>query len=259
MPILDKFMRKNPLYLLFNKPTSFFVANSQRLVKERLADEKHEGVDLLDGFLESQKKHPQIVDQGVLSMYIGTNFLAGSDTTGVTIRSIIYYTLRTPGVLEKLRKELDESIAAYPPDYHSAMSLKYLDAVIREGMRMHPVASFLMERVVPSGGHTTVQSGTHIPAGAILSVTQWGLNFDEAVWGPEPRKFRPERWLPFEGESDESYQKRFAQMKHDDLNFSLGPRVCLGKHIAWLEMVELLPTLFGVLDVSEHPSLILQL
>lgn len=248
-PILDRLMRKNPLYLYFRAPTSFFASNAKRLVGERLSDEKHAGVDMLDGFLEAQKKHAEVVDQRVLMSYISTNFLAGSDTTGVTMRSMIWYVLHTPGVLEKLRKELDAKVDSYPPDYATAMDLKYMDAVIRESLRIHPIGSFVFERVVPATGHTT-PSGKSLPPGTTIGTTPWTFNFDEDLWGPEPRKFKPERWLQGKDESAVDYEKRVNMMKHNDFSFSYGPRACLGKHIAWMEMVEVMPTLFGLLDVS---------
>ena len=257
MPVLDKLLRKNPLYLWFKNPTSFFAGNSRRLVAERMKDEKHEGVDMLDHFLEAQEKHSDVVSDPVLFMYISTNFLAGSDTTSVTLRTIIYSVLKTPGVLERLQKELDENVTSYPPDYATATSLKYLDAVMLEALRIHPIGSILFERVVPSSGHVTEQSGTLLPPGTQIAQTPWTINFDENIWGSEPYKYKPERWLQFEGESDEAFEKRHAFMKHNDFSFSYGPRSCLGKHIAWMEMVEVVPTLFGLLDVSIADALVM--
>lgn len=255
MPILDKLIRKNPLYLYFRHPTSFFAANSRRLVAERLKDEKHAGVDMLDGFLEAKKKHPDVVDDPTLGMYIRSNFLAGNDTTSVTMRSIIWYVLHTPGVLPRLREELDTQVSTYPPNYHTAMNLKYTDAVIHEALRIHPTVSIVLERVVPASGHTTSVSETQLPPGTQIAQTPWAINFREEVFGPEPRKFKPERWLKYDDETEEAFEKRLGLMKHNDFAFPYGPRACLGKHIAWMEIVEVIPTLFGLLDVSFFPSL----
>jgi cytochrome P450 len=253
MPLLDKFLRKNPLYLYFKSPTSFFATRSRQLLGERLQTGKKDGnVDMLDGFLEAQKKHPDVVDQVVLGSYISLNFLAGSDTTGVVMRSIIWYVLKTPRVLERLRQELDERVMVYPPDYPTAMGLSYMDAIIREAMRMHPIASIGFERVVPASGHTT-PAGKRLPPGTIIAQSPWSMNFDEETWGPSPQEFKPERWLKYDHESQEQSVKRVGAMKHNDFSFSYGPRACLGKHIAWMEMVEVMPSLFGLLDVSSPP------
>ena len=256
MPWLDRVLRKNPLYLYFKTPTSFFAAHSRRLAAERMQDEKHEGVDMLDGFLDARKKHPDIVDEVTMFGLISTNFLAGSDTTSVSLRSIIYNLLKNPNALKKLQGELDANVTVYPPDYTTAANLKYLDAVIHEALRVHPIGSIVFERVVPSLGHTTSVSGTELPPGTQIAQTPWTMNFDEQIWGPEPRKFKPERWLRYENESEEEFEKRHALMKHNDFSFSYGPRACLGRHIAWMEMVTVVPTLFGLLDVSGLPLVV---
>jgi hypothetical protein len=66
MPILDRLINKNFIYLYFKQPTSFFTTHSRTLISERMQDDKHTGVDMLDGFLETQRKSPDVVDQTVL-------------------------------------------------------------------------------------------------------------------------------------------------------------------------------------------------
>ncbi len=85
MPILDCLIKKNPIYLYFKQPTIFFTNHSRKLVSERMQDGNHPGVDMLDGFLEAQRNSPDVVDQNMQGAYIGMNFLAGSDTTSVTM------------------------------------------------------------------------------------------------------------------------------------------------------------------------------
>lgn len=250
LPWLDNWLKKNPLYLALKAPSSNFVGRAKTLIGARLQDEKHDGHDMMDGFLEAQQKFPETVTPAVLAVYVTTNLLAGSDTTAVSMRSVIYYVLKTPGVLQKVRDEVDAKIATeYPPSYKTAMDLTYIDACIREALRMHAIGSFLLERVVPETGYQ-LSSGKKFLPGTVLAMTPWTLNFDEEMWGKEPHEFRPERWLQETGESDSDFQTRLAMMKYHDTSFSHGPRACLGKHIAWMEMVEVLPTLFGLLDVS---------
>lgn len=73
----------------------------------------------------------------ILSVYVSSNILAGSDTTAVVLRAIVYYITKTDGVLARLVRELDESRVEYPVSYKAAKSLGYLDAVIREAMCIH--------------------------------------------------------------------------------------------------------------------------
>lgn len=250
MPILDKLLKKNPIYMYLKSPTNKFILKARSLIHSRLSREKQTGrPDLMDRFLEAQQKHPGIVTNQILGNYVATNFIAGSDTTAIVLRAILYYAIRTPGVLAKLREELDSSGTTYPVPYKIAQHLPYLDATIREAMRMHHIVSVLFERTVPASGYT-LPNGTKLPQGTVIGMIPWTLNFDEEIWGPEPDSFKPERWLQGEGEAKDVFEKRLAVMKHNDFSFSYGPRVCLGRHIATLEVWKVMPTMLGLLDVS---------
>jgi cytochrome P450 len=254
MPVLDQWLKKNPIWTYFKAPTNKFILKARGLIQARLTQEKASGrPDFMDRFLEAQKLHPNIVTPQVLGGYVATNFLAGSDTTAVVMRAILYYTIRTPGVLQKLRNELDNSGIAYPVSYKTAQALPYLDAVIRESMRIHFIGSILFERVVPASGYT-LPDGTKLPAGTVIGMNPWTLNFDEEIWGADTEAFKPERWLQAPGEEKEVFEKRLAVMKHNDFSFSYGPRVCLGRHIATLEIYKVMPTVLGLLDVSYSSS-----
>jgi cytochrome P450 len=250
MPVLDQWLKKNPLYTYLKAPTNKFVLKARGLIQARLNQEKKTGrPDFMDRFLEAQKQHPNIVTPQILGGYVAMNFFAGSDTTAIVMRSILYHTLRTPGVLKKLRDELDASGTEYPVPFKTAQHLPYLDATIREAMRMHFIGAILLERVVPASGYT-LPSGTKLPAGTVIGMNPWTLNFDEGIWGPDAERFIPERWLQYEGEAGEVFEKRLAFMKRNDFSFSYGPRVCLGRHVATLEIYKAIPTLLGLLDVS---------
>ncbi|TID14100.1 pisatin demethylase / cytochrome P450 monooxygenase [Venturia nashicola] len=255
MPVLDRWLRKNPIYTYLKSPTNKFVLRARSLIQARLSEVKHAGhPDFMDRFLEAQKQYPGIVSNEVLGQYVATNFLAGSDTTAVVMRTILYYTIRTPGVLAKVREELDNSGTTYPVPYKTAQHLPYLDALIREAMRIHFIASFLLERVVPASGYT-LPNGIKLSQGTIVGMNPWTLNFDEEIWGPEPDSFKPDRWLKGESEETEIFEKRLAVMKHNDFSFSYGPRVCLGRHIATLEIWKVMPTMLGLLDMEfVHPE-----
>jgi cytochrome P450 len=250
MPWMDKVLAKNPIYLWLKSPNNKFIKRSKNLIMERLSDKKHTiHNDFVDRFLDAKKAHPDIVTPPVLAGYVATNLLAGSDTTAVVMRSVLYYVLKTPGVLQRLRDELDMSGTEYPVPFKTAQKLPYLDAVIREAMRIHFIGSILLERVVPTQGFE-LPSGQRLAPGTVIGMNPWTLHFDESIFGKDTESFIPDRWLPQEGESDDLYQKRFALMKHNDFSFSYGPRVCLGRHIATLEIYKIMPTMFGLLDVS---------
>lgn len=250
MPVLDQWLKKNPIYTYLKSPTNKFILRARSLIQARLTQEKEtRRPDFMDRFIETQKQHPGIVTKEILGGYVASNFFAGSDTTAVVMRAILYYTIRTPGVLAKLRRELDNSGTTYPVPYKTAQHLPYLSATIREAMRIHFIGSSLLERTVPASGYT-LPNGTKLSAGTVIGMSPWTLNFDEEIWGPEPDCFKPERWLQGEEEEKEVFEKRLAVMKHNDFSFSYGPRVCLGRHVATLEIWKVMPTMLGLLDVS---------
>lgn len=89
-----------------------------------------------------------------------------------------------------------------------------------------------MPRVVPAGGATV--AGRFVPAGTVVAPVQYAMNHVAANF-PDPSAFRPERFLTPE---------QFPQDKLDVLQpFSVGPRNCVGKNLAYAEMRTLLARL----------------
>jgi cytochrome P450 len=98
---------------------------------------------------------------------IDMNIAAGSDTTAISLSSIVYYLYTNPRVLESLRSELDsKSKAGKLSDmatYQEAQDIPYLLAVIKEALRLHSAVGTQLTRVVPKGG--CVIEGHHFPEG----------------------------------------------------------------------------------------------
>lgn len=106
----------------------------------------------------------------------GANIAAGSDTTSLTLSAVLFYLYRNPVCLEKVRKEisdagLDSSAQFY---FRDVQSLPYLQAAIKEALRMHPGVGFPLWRQVPPGGLTLC--GQFFPEGVCLFVRQIGAN-----------------------------------------------------------------------------------
>ncbi len=92
---------------------------------------------------------------------------AGSDTTAIALRAVVYFLLRNPTKLEKLRSEIAEMESvgqlSNPVTYKEAMAMPYLQAVLKEAMRLHPSTGFTMGRVVPEGD--VILLGYRLPEG----------------------------------------------------------------------------------------------
>ena len=107
-------------------------------------------------FLRLQQERPNyITDRSVLIAASG-NIAAGSDTTSISLSAILYHLCKNPRVMQKLRAELDTHIqsgsVSEPITFNQAQNLPYLQAVIKEGLRIHPATGFTMPRIVPKGG-----------------------------------------------------------------------------------------------------------
>ncbi|KAB8204990.1 cytochrome P450 [Aspergillus parasiticus] len=226
IPMMDLLLDKNPIYHL--GPPSFGWSV------------KFSAEQLIDRYIEAKSKMPGIVDDNVAQMYLVLNILAGSDTTASAISATVYY------------EELRGANLTTPPQWKEVRSLPYLDAVMREAMRVHPGVGLLLERIVPKGGFT-LPDGRFVPEGTMVGMNSWVINRNRTVFGPEPDSFKPERWLPAEGEDDEAYQTRFSKMKGTDLTFGAGPWACLGRYISQLESYKFVATLFTMFDF-EHPD-----
>lgn len=85
--------------------------------------------------------------------------------------------------------------------------------------------------------------GKTLPAGTIVGMNAWVVHRDPDVFGPDADAWRPERWL----EGDEA---RIKKMYASLLTFGAGHRKCLGKHISYLEIFKLVPTLLQAYDIE---------
>lgn len=170
---------------------------------------------------------------------------AGSDTTAASLRAVFYYLCQNPTAHRKLLKEIDESDSkgelSDPVTFAEAQSLKYLQAVIREALRMHPAVGLLLERVVPKGGAEV--SDIWLPEGTIVGINPWVAARDRSVYGGDADDFKPERWL----EADE---QQLRLMERNFLAFGSGTRTCLGKNISLLEMSKLIPQLLRCFEFA---------
>lgn len=175
--------------------------------------------------------------------------LAGADTTAITQKAIVYHVLKNPSVLAKLQAELDAANLPFPASYEVTQHLPYLQAVIKEGLRIHPPVGQVLERIVPSSG-LTLSDGRVIPAGTIVGMNGWVMTRNKEVYGEDVEAFRPERWLRGDFESEHSAEARLQRMKDVDFSFGGGNRVCIGRHLATAELFKVTATLFGRYSVS---------
>lgn len=260
MPWLDRLLRKNPLLPMLPPSLNPFpsvipaITRAAQIFSQRMTDEKTgKGSDYLDmtsRILAIKRANPdRIPDQAVIG-YNMTFLQAGSDPVSIALRTIIYYLSKNPPMQQKLQAEIDTAKLTYPVAWKAAQYLPYLDTVIKESLRIHSPTGVPLERVVTPAG-LVLPNGRYLKPGTVASMTPWTLSIDEDVFGKDASKFNPDRWLKGPNESEDAFQERLRKMKRADLVWGHGPRSCIGKPIAQLEMYKLVPTLFGLFDVSD--------
>lgn len=178
------------------------------------------------------------------------SILAGGDTSSATMRAVLYYLAKAPAAAAKLSSELEAASLPTPAPWALIRDLPYLDAVIREAMRVNPGIAMMFERVVPEGGFT-LPDGRYLPAGTKVGSNPFVTGRDYGVFGDDADNFDPDRWLRRQGESEEAFDVRLRRMK-DTVNFVFGGggRICMGRYLAMLEIKKLVATLYSLFDVS---------
>ncbi|KAL8726166.1 MAG: hypothetical protein Q9166_006883 [cf. Caloplaca sp. 2 TL-2023] len=163
---------------------------------------------------------------------------AGFETTGFTLTTATYHLLSSQNshILQTLLAELYTAISdpSIMPPWQELEKLPYLTAIIKESLRLSLGASARLPRI---NHHTQLQyAGWTIPQGTVVGMTHSDLHYDESVF-PEPKAFRPERWL--EG-TEEEMRERESYL----VPFSRGSRRCMGIHLAHAELYLTIATIF---------------
>ncbi|KAK5168273.1 uncharacterized protein LTR77_006842 [Saxophila tyrrhenica] len=166
--------------------------------------------------------------------------IAGTETTATALSGTTYHLLRNPDKMQKLIGEVRGAFSDFDDvTLEGLAKMKYLQAVLQEGLRMYPPVPIALPRVTPTEGAEI--DGMPVPGDVTIGVHQLATyrmpeHFKNAY------EFHPERWL-----NDPEY-------KDDSLDalepFSVGPRNCLGKNLAWHEMRVLLVTVLLHFDLK---------
>ncbi|KAF9891574.1 hypothetical protein FE257_003585 [Aspergillus nanangensis] len=171
--------------------------------------------------------------------------LAGSDTTGISLRAIIYFIVKNPTVYQKLQQEIDtadeEGRLSEYVTYAECLQLEYLQVVMKEAMRCCPGVSFPLERIVPQGG--TTLCGIHLTAGTVVGVNPAVIHHDQSIFGEDASQFRPERWTDADPATVKIMDKHL-------MTFGYGSRTCIGKNISIMEMGKLIPQILRHFDIE---------
>ncbi|HRN51385.1 MAG TPA: cytochrome P450 [Anaerolineales bacterium] len=211
------------------------------IIEERMTstEEKH---DLLTMLMDARDDEDQPMSIQQLLDEIRTLYLAGHETTATTLSWAWLLLSQNPEQYATLQKEVADILQGRTPTADDAQLLPYCNAVIKEALRMYPVA-WVTRRMALEDVEIR---GFHIEKGTFVFLSPWILHHDPR-WFEQPEQFVPERWLKDKAElpAREAY-----------IPFGGGPRICIGNGLAMMESVLVLATLlqrFSVHVLPEQP------
>ncbi|CAD6193679.1 unnamed protein product [Caenorhabditis auriculariae] len=165
--------------------------------------------------------------------------IAGFDTTALSLSYTSHLLATHPEIMKKVQNEIDECCPNPSVSFDQLARLKYLDCVIKETLRLYPLATIGNNRKCMKSttlGDISVEQGTYV------WVDAWSLHHDQKVWGDDADEFVPERWL----ETDVVRNNAWIPFGH-------GPRQCIGMRLALMEEKLLLVHLLRKYDFCTGP------
>ncbi|KAI2629804.1 cytochrome P450 [Hypoxylon sp. NC1633] len=241
LPELERLLYRNPIAIRQKRASSQMAAIALTKLRSRMdmtGDVKY--TDLLQKFIEASQNNPQLDTAGVIGMLMSSISGAG-DTTATTITAVLYNLIKNPSALKKLQDELLQAELPEIPRFSQASKLPFLNAVIKESMRLFPVSNWPLERLVPEGGVTI--AGMFFPERTSVGCLPLTVHHNTKLFGEDAHIYRPERWFTPDRE-------QLRQMEAAHMGFSRGRRSCMGANIATMQMKKIIPAIIMKFDLS---------
>lgn len=199
-----------------------------RIIAERRASGKDEG-DLLSMLLAAHDEDGSGMNDQQLRDEVMTLFLAGHETTALTLAWSWYLLGQNPEAEKKFHTEIDAVVGDRDVTFADLSRLKYTEQIVKESMRLYPPAYGLGREAI----RDCEIGGFYVPPGTQVFMFQWATHRDPRFFD-EPLRFNPERWTT----EFESQLPKYAYYP-----FGAGPRVCVGASFAMMEMILVLATI----------------
>ncbi|KAH7932357.1 hypothetical protein HPB51_029337 [Rhipicephalus microplus] len=167
-------------------------------------------------------------------------FMAGVDSVPNALTVTAYYLALNPESQDKVIAEVDKALAKDGLTYNSLQEVQYLDACIKEAMRLCIPDSILLRVCTEE----TMVAGIHFKPGMCVEIPVAGIHYDPEYF-PEPENFNPDRFMP---ENKDSIRP-FTYMP-----FGAGPRNCVGMRLGFLQVKATLACLLQHVRLETCPG-----
>ncbi|KAL7795936.1 cytochrome P450 [Trichoderma ceciliae] len=242
-PFLGRFIAPSPED---SKGFGRMMATCFRYVNERVENPTDKRSDMLASFIRHGIEGDELRSEAL------EQIVAGSDTTASGIRCTLLHIITNPRVYNKLQKEIDEAVLCgkAPEDglitHSQAKQLPYLQATIREAMRVWPPVTNIFSRDIPPEGDTVEVDGKEVflPGGACIGYSAVAMHHSTEIYGDDAKVFRPERWF------EEDKDKLAAMLRTNEMIFGYGKFQCLGKTVAQIELGKIVFELLRNFDIA---------
>ncbi|KAG0201426.1 hypothetical protein BGX28_005731 [Mortierella sp. GBA30] len=219
------------------------------VIQNRRRDEqRQERKDLMQLFMDTHDETGEPLSDEMLKDTLNNFILAGRDTTAQALSWMFYLLHRSSAdknMIWRLAEETDRELQGGLPTYESTRHQKYAESCFYEALRLYPS--------VPKNFKTCVEDdilpgGVKVCKGERIGWSSWAMGRDEDIWGPDAKKYKPERWLSGEKPSPAKF-----------VAFHLGPRTCLGQQFATIEAITLMSMMvqkftFELVEPSLEPA-----
>ncbi|CAJ0571664.1 unnamed protein product, partial [Mesorhabditis spiculigera] len=245
-PFFQKYVRLLFIFLarLFGLAAAKLLIKIEKAVKERKqqrangggTSETKELVDFIDLFLDAEAevdlkaeenlnmKRDHVVRHMIEEEVVMQCFLfllAGFDTTANSLSYASWYLTKYPEVQRRLQEELDQVCTTKEITFEQLAELKYMDCVVKEALRFHPLGTVAVARVAENDCEL---AGVKLEKGDQIQIDAYSIQVAPEIWGEDALEFNPDRWHNLTSEQKDAY-----------LSFGAGPRQCVGMKFAYME------------------------
>ncbi|GAV73804.1 p450 domain-containing protein [Cephalotus follicularis] len=191
---------------------------AERAEEKKLAREKEKNfLDVLLEYQGDKKGGPDMISEQNMKIIVLEMFFAGSETTSSTIEWGMAELLCKPDLMRKAKEELNSIVGPSRKVEESDIGdLPYLQAVVKETLRLHPPLPLLLPR---NALQNTNYMGYFVPKNTQIFVNAWAIGRDPDAW-EDPLSFKPERFL--------GSQIDYKGQNYELIPFGAGRRICVG-------------------------------